>query len=34
MEKVPMTSGSHEVLEAELKKRKNTDRLSIIAAIA
>jgi len=34
MEKVPMTSGGHEVLEAELKKRKNEERPRIIAAIA
>jgi len=29
-----MTSGSHEVLEAELKKRKSVDRPQIVAAIA
>jgi len=29
-----MTTAGHAVLEAELKKRKNEDRLSIIAAIA
>lgn len=29
-----MTSGGHEVLEAELKKRKNEERPRIIAAIA
>jgi transcription elongation factor GreA len=34
MEKVPMTSGGHEVLEAELKKRKSVDRPQIVAAIA
>jgi transcription elongation factor GreA len=34
MEKVPMTSAGHAVLEAELKKRKNEERPRIIAAIA
>ncbi|MBO6543606.1 MAG: transcription elongation factor GreA [Alphaproteobacteria bacterium] len=34
MEKVPMTSGGHAVLEAELKRLKNEERPRIIAAIA
>ncbi|MBD3666441.1 MAG: transcription elongation factor GreA [Kangiella sp.] len=34
MEKVPMTSGGHAVLEAELKRLKNEERPRIIQAIS